>query len=454
MIRVGYFSLVLILNLGLSTFVFAQKNVCKWIQSDQLSKPFMLDSLSVMEESITITDKAEKTYPFAYDLNTGNIKILLNPDVQTDSLLVCYRTFPYALNHTSAKRTLFSDYDSTAMFKNNRVQAAPTFDFREELFPSTNLNKSGNLTRGISFGNTQNLFVNSSLNLQMSGQLTENLNIRASITDQNVPFQPEGNTQVVQDFDNILVELFNDKFSLSAGDVVLQQRKSEFLRYYKNAQGAQFTTNYKLGDNWQASTQAAASVAKGKFASILLEVSEGTLGPYRIPGPQNESFVIIMANSERVFLDGVQLQRGFNYDYVIDYNQGEITFTPKVLITQYTRVRIDFEYAERNYARSILTANHIQESDRVSFYMNLYREQDNRNRPLFFELSDEDKSLLASVGNDLESATVPRVDSVAFDPNRILYKKVLDVDELGNPFEYFEYSNDPKWPFMQCHSLK
>ncbi|MCL6259712.1 hypothetical protein M3O96_11460 [Aquiflexum sp. TKW24L] len=447
MIRVRYFVLVLILNLGFYTSVFAQNSTCKWIPKSQATKPFILDSLSVIEESISVKDRSEKPYAFSYDLNTGNLTIQGNIEDHVDSLLVCCRTFPYALNRTSAKRTLLVDYDSTAMFKNNRVQAAPAFDFREELFPSTNLNKSGNLTRGISFGNTQNLFVNSSLNLQMSGQLTENLNIRASITDQNVPFQPEGNTQQVQDFDNILVELYNDKFSLSAGDVVLQQRKSEFLRYYKNVQGAQFTTNYRLGEKWQASTQAAASVAKGKFASILLEVTEGTLGPYRIPGPQNESFVIIMANSERVFLDGVQLQRGFNYDYVIDYNQGEITFTPKVLITQYTRIRIDFEYSERNYSRSILTANHIQESDKVSVYMNLYREQDNRNRPLFFDLSDQEKVLLASVGNDLESASVPRVDSVAFDPNRILYKIVNDIDDRGNTFEYYEYSNDPEVAF-------
>ena len=175
-----------------------------------------------------------------------------------------------------------------------------------------------------------------------------------------------------------------------------------------------------------------------------MEVSEGTLGPYRIPGPQNERFVIIMANSERVFYDGRLLQRGFNYDYVIDYNQGEITFTPNILITQYTRIRIDFEYAERNYTRSILTANHIQETERVALYMNFYREQDNRNRPLFFDLSDADKQLLASVGNDVGNALVPRVDSVAFDPNRVLYRKIDAEDDLGNSIVYFEYSSDPE----------
>ena len=444
MLRVGYFLIILLLVMGFQYDAEAQMETCKRIPSSIAKEPFVLDSLSVIEESIRVTGENDSVYFFSYHLNSGKINIEPGERGFPDTLFVCYQTFPYSFHQRIAKRSLLSDYDSMAMFKDNRVQAIPAFDFREELFPSTNLNKSGNLTRGVSFGNTQNLFVNSSLNLQMNGQLSENLNIRASITDQNVPFQPEGNTQQIQDFDNVLVELYNESFNLAAGDVVLQQRQSEFLRYYKNVQGAQLTTNYKIGEKWRASTQGAASVAKGKFASIVLEVTEGTLGPYRIPSPNNERFLIILANSERVFLDGRQLQRGFNYDYVIDYNQGEITFTPTVLITQYTRIRIDFEFAERNFTRSIITANHIQETDKVSLYMNFYREQDNRNRPLFFEYTDEEKRLLASVGNDLESASVPRVDSVAFDPNRILYKKLTDLTDLGQPIEFYEYSTDPE----------
>jgi hypothetical protein len=444
MLRVGYFLLIILLVMGFQYNAEAQLETCKRIPGSQAKEPFLLDSLSVIEESIRVVGDDGLILAFSYHLNSGKINIDPLEKGFPDTLTVCYQTFPYSFHQRIAKRTLLTDYDSMAIFKDKRVQAIPAFDFREELFPSTNLNKSGNLTRGISFGNTQNLFVNSSLNLQMNGQLSENLNIRASITDQNVPFQPEGNTQQIQDFDNVLVELYNDRFNLSAGDVVLQQRQSEFLRYYKNVQGAQLTTNYKIGDRWRASTQGAASVAKGKFASIVLEVAEGTLGPYRISSPNNERFLIILANSERVFLDGRQLQRGFNYDYVIDYNQGEITFTPNVLITQYTRIRIDFEYAERNFTRSIITANHIQETDKVSLYMNFYREQDNRNRPLFFEYTDDEKRLLSSVGNDLESANVPRVDSVAFDPNRILYKKLTGLTDLGEPIEFYEYSTDPK----------
>lgn len=416
---------------------------CRWVKSSDFVTPVLIDSLSILEESIRIQDKNGKSYSFEYDLNSNRLQILFESENLPDSVNLCYQTFSIRLDQPVARRTLLVDYDSMAQFRDNRLLESPTFDFREELFPSTNLYKSGSLTRGISFGNTQNVFVNSALNLQLEGSISDNLKIRASITDQNVPFQPEGNTQQIQDFDNVLIELYNDDFSLAAGDVVLQQRESEFLRYYKNVQGLQFTSNYKMKGNWTASSQGFASIAKGKFASIQLPILEGVLGPYRIQGPQNERFVIIMANSERVFLDGKQLQRGFNADYVIDYNQAEITFTPKVLITQYSRVRVDFEYAERNYSRSILGANHTQSNGKVDVYLNYYQEKDNRNRPLFTDFTQDELRLLASVGNQTENALIPRIDSVAYDQNRILYQKIEDFDSAGNQVIYYKYSTDP-----------
>lgn len=436
------------LFLGSASLTLAQEK-CRWVSSSVFQNPTELDSLSAVPESIAVRDRGGNTYKFDFDLSNNLLKVLFGEGQIPDSLQVCYRTFSLRFDTPIARRTLLANYDSTARFKDAQMADLPAFDFREELFPTTDLYKSGSLTRGISFGNTQNVFVNSSLNLQLEGAISDNLNIRASITDQNVPFQPEGNTQQIQDFDNVLIELYNENFSLAAGDVVLQQRKSEFLRYYKNVQGLQFTSNYKLKGDWTASSQGFASIAKGKFASIQLPIIEGTLGPYRINGPNNERFVIIMANSERVFLDGKQLQRGFNEDYVIDYNQAEITFTPKVLITQYSRVRIDFEFAERNFSRSIVGANHTQSNGVVDVYLNYYQEKDNRNRPLFTDFSQEELRLLAGVGDQTELALIPRIDSVAFDPNRILYKRVIEENGLGEPLVYYQYSTDPDLAYFE-----
>jgi hypothetical protein len=53
------------------------------------------------------------------------------------------------------------------------------------------LSTSGNLARGIGFGNKQDIIVNSNLNLQMYGNLGNDFILSAVISDENNPIQPE-----------------------------------------------------------------------------------------------------------------------------------------------------------------------------------------------------------------------------------------------------------------------
>ncbi|GAA0894463.1 hypothetical protein GCM10009122_41440 [Fulvivirga kasyanovii] len=419
---------------------FGQKagQKCRWVK--QFDRPLQLDSLSIIPNTLKIQHSDSTAFSVDHNMSRGEVTI--NTQQPVDSVLICYEVFPFSFHQQYYHRSL-EVYDSNAFFK-DPVKQEDQLLKREELFAIEGLNKSGSISRGISFGNNQDVFVNSTLNLNLEGKLTDDLNIRAAITDQNVPFQPEGNTQQLQDFDNVFIQVYNDNFSVTGGDVVLKNKPSYFMRYYKNVQGGLAEVNYNLTDSIRATTSLGISVAKGQFASVLVPALEGVLGPYRIPGPNNESFVIILANSERVFLDGEQLVRGFNNDYVIDYNSGEITFTNQVLITQFSRIRIDYEYSDQNYSRTITAANHYQEMGKLSLFVNAYSEKDNRNRPLLLDLTNEDKILLSNIGDNLDQAVISSADSVEYSNELILYAQVDTTDLDGTVREVYRYSTDPE----------
>jgi len=348
---------------------------------------------------------------------------------------VCYRIFPADLQKKFTIKSV-GKYDSSAFFRPAKEPDGRLISRREELFDLGDINQGGQISRGITVGNTQDLFVNSSLNLNLEGKISEDLNIRASITDQSLPYQPEGNTQQLQDFDNVFIELYNDKFSLIGGDVVLKSEETHFLKYLKNVQGG------ALSINTQSSTSSfGLSSAKGQFASVRVQVFEGISGPYKVPANNANVFVIIIANSEKIFLDGQLLVRGYNNDYTIDYNQAEITFTSNVIITNFSRVQIDYEFASRDFARSIMSLSHSQKIGKVNLAATYYKESDNENRPLFNELSEDDKELLAAVGNNVENAIVSSATIAEYAPDKILYVVNDTTDQNGSQQKFYLHTN-------------
>lgn len=419
---------------------------------------YVLDTLTVYGPSIQID--AGVSFEFDQTHNT----IILKTELR-DSIKVCYRVLPFNISKRHF-RLDSREYDQTYYYS---TKSKPTYSFakpplleREELFSFQNFNKSGNFTRGISAGNNQSATVNSSLNLQLDGNITEKMKLTAAISDQNMPIQPNGYTQNIQQFDRVYLQLEQERvFRITAGDYVLKNRKEGyFLKYLKNVQGLQGHYFYKTGSKDTANTMLGVSFAKGKFSSLQIlgsalaeqgaeqVLEEGALGPYRLTGPNKERFVQVMANSEKIYLDGKELTRGFNNDYVIDYNSGEIRFTPNILITKYSRLRVDFEYTDRNYARSNYQLSHQQRWGRWSLQLDYYSEKDNARSPLAISLSDNDKQKLSEVGDTLEKAYVQGGDSVGYAAGALLYRLVKDTVVNGaNYANIYQYSVDPLHAF-------
>ena len=159
---------------------------------------------------------------------------------------------------------------------------------------------------------------------------------------------------------------------------------------------------------------------------------------------ENESFIIVLSGTENVYIDGTLLKRGQNNDYIIDYNTAEISFTAKTLITKDKRIIVEFQYSDKNYARSLLQSSTVFEKNRSSFYIYAYAEQDSKNQPLQQDFDLVDRLTLESIGDNIEMAIGSGIDSIGFNENSNMYKK---IDSLG--YEIYNYSVDNQLAIYQ-----
>jgi hypothetical protein len=349
-----------------------------------------------------------------------------------DSIKVSYKTI--AFNFT--KNYLHKD---TILIAQESMGRKNPFSFSDDKpafanpFLEEGLQVNGSLSRGIAFGNNQNLTVNSYLNLQVAGRLNNEINVVAAISDDNNPIQPEGNTQQLQDFDKVFIQLSKDSTKLTMGDFVMEKpAQSYFMNYYKKSRGAQVNTYVKTGVNSYSRFFGEGAVSRGRFARNIINGVEGNLGPYRLSGSNGEQYIIIVSGTEAVYLDGQKLTRGEQNDYIIDYNSGEIVFMPKILITAYSRIVVEFQYSDRNYARSVYHFGNETGMKNVTLRFNYFSEQDNKNQPYQQDLTNEDKLNLANAGDLISAAFTNGAKSVpTFSNSMILYRKTDTLTYTG-----------------------
>lgn len=395
------------------------------------------DSLTIVPSSISISDTNFTSISnFIFQHNT---LIFNDKNIFLKKIIISYRVLPYDLTKK------YKHLDSTQINKSSgdSWQWKPYADPKaNSILPdSKGLDYSGAFSRGISVGNNQDLVVNSNFNLQMSGKLGSDIEINAAITDNNIPIQPDGNTAQLNQFDRIFIELKRKNTSLSAGDFDLQKPNSYFMNYAKRVQGLAISHVEKLQKNRQFQTKSAAAISRGKFARQIIEPIEGNQGPYRLQGVNGERFIIVIAGTEKIYLDGNLIKRGLDNDYTIDYNQGILYFTAKTLIKRELRIVAEFEYNDQNYVRSMYTTGAEYAFSRGRVYFNLYGEQDSRNTSNQNLLRQTDKDALAEAGDAPEGILAGGIDTLkAFDKDKILYAQ--NTDNQGNVFFKFSKNAD------------
>ena len=394
---------------------------------------FAIDSGIIDQQSVQIAN-----YSIGTDFTVDSNRIIWLSLSMKDSTVLTYRLLHFSLSNYHKDPKLIQQ-----VYQENPFDYIPPSERERDEY--SKLNTYGNISRGIGFGNAQDIVVNSNLNLRINGLLPNGVEVLGVISDENNPIQPEGNTQQIQDFDQVYIQLSKDSTKLTVGDFLMQRaQESYFINYYKKSRGLQFERVSDVGE-WETKIGLEAAISRGRFSRNQIQGIDGNLGPYRLTGSNGEIFIILIAGTEKVYVDGALLKRGENNDYVINYNTGELSFTPKVLITRYTRIVVEFQYSDRNYARSVIrTGGSISKGD-WKLYANYFNEMDLKNQPFQLDLDATDslsglsaREILSTAGDS--SPSFSNVSSTPlFNAERIMYRQ---IDSLGT--KVYVYTSDPE----------
>ena len=423
--------IILVLSFG----AFAQENTSNYTKKRIAVKDTMrIDSVSINPSKLVIKTKANVVLDSTlYTVDFAKAILRFKQPTDLDTVQIEYLRYPNFLTKVykqlDDKVIVNRSEDFQQLYRLENTNKQNIF------MPFDGLTTSGSISRGVTIGNNQNSVLNSELDLQISGKLSDKVSLRASIQDANIPLQESGYSQRLDEFDQVFIELFSDDWNIRAGDIDLVNTHSYFANFSKRVQGLLVNANLSEKTNVFAS----GALVRGQFTTTQFTAQEGNQGPYKLRGPNNELFVLIVSGSETVFVNGVPLQRGENHDYIIDYNAGEIIFNSTFPMTSEMRITVDYQFSERNYSRFTVFGGSSYKTEKLNLNVSVYSESDAKNQPLQQNLSTEQTQILADAGDNRDLMVAPSATSESFSENRILYRK-----ELVGSEEVFVFSNNPE----------
>lgn len=370
-----------------------------------------------------------------YSIDFSKAIVIFKPNLQPkpSEVIVEFKPYPDFLTKT------YTAFDKKLIVPNtsfkNQLYSLTTNQQKSTYKPFDGLNTSGNITRGLTVGNNQNGVTNSTLDLQIEGKLSDKVTLKASIIDTNLPIQENGNTYKLNEFDRVFIELSSEKWQINAGDIYLNNYETSFLKFNKKVSGLSVKAKIE-NENSEINLQTSGAIVKGKYKKIQFKGQEGNQGPYKL-SDFNNTYILILSNTEQIYVNGIQLKRGEENDYIIDYNTAEITFSTTYPITANMRITAEYQYTDRVYTRFITYNNVDFKSDKLNISGYFYNENDLKNQPLEQDLSNEQKQLLSNAGNDENLMVSPSAYLDSFSENKIQYKKA----QVGT-IDIFEYSTN------------
>ena len=280
-----------------------------------------------------------------------------------------------------------------------------------------NLFTSGTFFRSLDISTIGNESFSGGLRFQMSGKLSEELEVSGVISDQKLPFQPDGNTASLDEIDQIFINATHSNGDLTAGDISISSKKGRFNTFKRNLSGIKTRIKINTMDY-----DIAYGKNKGSFRRLSFKGEDGNQGPYFLTNENGKRNIIVSAGSEEVWLNGKKLIRGDNNDYVINYSNGEIFFNSKNLIFYDSDIDVEFQYQKDMYTQNFLNAALEDKSnDFFQYSLSFSREKDD-----FKSISDFEKSMFSKSDVLFQNGAV--ADSTG---DYVLYEDILIYDPIN-----------------------
>ena len=399
-------------------------------------RPFIIEG----SESIQLNGVRLNAEDYRLNLRFGSLS--LTDATAAGELVVTYRTLPFTFDpvyHRNEEHRIENEPDSSSLFTDIESQAEREERSVRDPFGDSKVQRSGSITRGIVAGNNRDVTVESGLRLQLAGEIVDGVDIQAVLTDENTPIQPEGTTQRLNEFDRVFIQIQSRQGTVQLGDFDVHYRNSEFAQFSRKLQGVHVFSDLASprGNQPALSIDVAGATSRGIFRTQEIEPIDGIQGPYRLEGENGEQFIIVVAGSEVVYLDGESMTRGESNDYVIDYATGEITFTPNRIITSDRRITVEFQYTTNQFSRTLTGSSvtaHLWPAangeSRTSFGLNFIREADGDLFNDEFGLTQQDSLQIIGAGDGLAQSS--GAERVQFDPEAPFVQYTREVDAAGD----------------------
>ncbi|MFC1484044.1 hypothetical protein ACFL6Q_03210 [Candidatus Neomarinimicrobiota bacterium] len=267
--------------------------------------------------------------------------------------------------------------------------------------PSERLVSTGSLFRGLSLTSGHGVNLTGGLDLQLQGMLSDGVFVMGSLTDRNLPIQPEGNTKNLDELDQVRISINSNWGGIEVGDFILKSSISQVSTFERKLEGMHLKLH---GKEWE--TEGALAGSQGRYRNQSIQGVDGRQGPYHLTTHEGSRNLIVLPGTEKVWLNGQHMERGENYDYTVDYALGELFFTPRHTIRNDSRITIDFEYTDLVYNRTTGYFSAGWNRPRTSLAITAFSERDVLQSNLDLSLSAADKDYLREIGDSVEEAVI------------------------------------------------